>query len=70
MKEDEGGGWNKNLSGTGIFKPAYGGGKNSEYKQQDYKNRKKIKITVKENQKGKSEGLDLEVPSGDWKTRI
>lgn len=32
MKEDEGGGWKKNLSGTGIFKPAYGGGQNSEYK--------------------------------------
>lgn len=58
MKEDEGGGWNKNLSGTGIFKPEYGGGKNSEYKQQDYKNRKKMKITVKEIQKERSEGLD------------
>lgn len=32
MKEDEWGGWNKNLSGTRMCKPAYGGRKNSEYK--------------------------------------
>lgn len=32
MKEDEGGGWTKNLSGTEIFKLAYGGVKNNEYK--------------------------------------
>lgn len=46
MREEVG---KKNLSGTGIHKLVYGGGKNSEYKYQDWKNRKKMKITVKVN---------------------